>query len=397
MFRADRVPFSVGLSAVLALLAAHASFAQEGAPKGPPPSPVRVAELREEELAPRRKVFGELRSARRTTVAAEESGIVREMLVREGGSAEAGAVIARLDGTRLALERAILDANMSVARANLVERELGVQRAERDLELLRRAAAQGGTNPRELADAESDLAVARAQVSQAQASIAAIERQIGLLSQRIADLDVRAPFAGTVTLRHAEAGAFIAEGGAVVDLSETVQLEGWFDVPQELYSAAVELAARASGGVGAIEIRTATGAAVEGGALRVIPEIDQRARTFHAVVGVDNAAGAFAPGLALEAFVPQGAPQRWMIVPKDALLYQGTAASVYLVDGGVARPVPVRVAFPTGDFVAIDHAAAIVAGLRPGAAVVVEGNERLMPMSPVVPLAGERSKAEGVK
>ena len=115
------------------------------------------------------------------------------------------------------------------------------------------------------------------------------------------------------------------------------------------------------------------------------------------MVGVENEAGAFAPGLALEAFVPQGAPQRWMIVPKDALVYQGSSASVYLVDGGLARPVPVRVAFPTGDFVAIDHAAAIVAGLRPGAAVVVEGNERLMPMSPVVPLAGERSNAEGAK
>ncbi len=397
MFRVDRASCSIGLSALLALVAAHESPAQDGAPQGPPPSPVRVAEVREEELAPRRKVFGELRSARRTTVAAEESGIVRELLVREGSSTEAGAVVARLDGTRLALERAILEANMAAARASLVERELGALRAERDLGLLRRAVDEGGANPRELADAESDLAVARAQASQAEASIAAIERQIGLLSQRIADLEVRAPFAGTITLRHAEAGAFIAEGGAVVDLTETVRLEGWFDVPQELYSAAVELAARASGGVGAVEIRTAAGAAVEAGSLRVIPEIDQRARTFHAVVGVDNAAGAFAPGLALEAFVPQGAPQRWMLLPKDALVYQGTSASVYLVDGGIARPVPVRVAFPTGDFVAIDHAAALGAGLRPGAAVVVEGNERLMPMSPVVPLAGERSKSEGAK
>ena len=361
--------------------------AQDGAPKGPPPSPVKVAEVREDQLAPRRKVFGELRAARHATVAAEEAGIVRELLVQEGSIVAVGDVLARLDGTRLTLERKIFDANMAVARANLAERELTERRASRDLELLRRAAAQGGTNPREIADAESNVAVAAAQVSQAKAAIAAIECQIELLVQRIADLEIRAHFAGTVTKRHAEAGAFIPEGGAVVDLSETAKLEGWFDVPQELFIAARELSARASGDVASIAIRSTTGADVVGTAMRVIAEIDVRARTFHAVVAVDNTSGTLAPGLALEAFVPQGAPQRWLLVPKDALVYQGTATSVYVVESGLARPVPVRVSFPIGDVVAIEPTTAEAAGLRAGVSVVVEGNERLMPMSPVVPVA----------
>jgi len=387
----------LGAGTLLALLSAPPSHAQDGAPKGPPPSPVRIAEVREESLAPRRKVFGELRAARRTTVAAEEGGIVREMLVREGLAVEAGELLARLDGTRREFERAALEAALLAARATLVERELNEARRFRDRGLLARAEEAGATNPRELADAESELAIARAQVAQAKAVIAGTERQVELLSQRIADLDVRAPFAGTVTLRHAEAGAFVAEGGAVVDLSETARLEGWFDVPQELFAAAGELAARDPGGMAAIEIRTATGAVVKGESLRVVPEIDQRARTFHAIVAVDNAHGAFAPGLALDAFVPQGAPQRWLMVAKDALVYQGTSAIVYLVEGGVARPVPVRVAFPAGDFVALEPAAAEAAGLRVGGSVVVEGNERLMPMSPVRPIAGERPWAEAAK
>lgn len=365
----------------LAFLAVPVSWAQDGAPQGPPPTPVKVAEVREEPLAPRRKVFGELRAARRTTVAAEEGGIVREMLVREGSAVSQGDVLARLDGTRLELERAALESSILAARATLVERELAEARRLRDRELLAQAAEKGATNPRELADAESELAIARAQVAQAKAAIAVIERQAELLSRRIADLTVRSPFAGTVTLRHAEAGAYIAEGGAVVDLSETARLEGWFDVPQELLDAAVALAARSTQGVSGVEIRTSSGTPVRGAGIRVIPEIDPRSRTFHAVVSTDPGKGALAPGLALEAYVPQGAPSAWTIVPKDALVYQGVNTSVFVVRGGVAVPVPVRVAFPLGDDVALDAAA-----ISKEDVVVVEGNERLIPGSAVAPI-----------
>ena len=142
------------------------------AAKGPPPTPVKVVEAREESLAPRRKLFGEVRASQRSTVATEEGGVVREVLVAEGVRVAKGAPIARLDPARIDLEIKLLGANAAVARATLAERELGRVRAERDLELLRRAAAQGGTNPRELADAESDLAVAAAQIAQAKAAIA---------------------------------------------------------------------------------------------------------------------------------------------------------------------------------------------------------------------------------
>jgi hypothetical protein len=90
-----------------------------------------------------------------------------------------------------------------------------------------------------------------------------------------------------------------------------------------------------------------------------------------------------AAGLALNAFVPQGAAANWTLVPKNALVYQGVNASVFMVDKGVAVPVPVRVAFPIGDSVALEGAGMLAAG----ALVVVEGNERLIPMSPVAPIA----------
>ena len=69
-------------------------------------------------------------------------------------------------------------------------------------------------------------------------------------------------------------------------------------------------------------------------------------------------------------------------MPKDAILRGESGPFVYAVRDGIAVPVNVRIVFPSGADVAIEPGA-----LAAGAKVVVEGNERLMPMSPVAPLA----------
>jgi len=371
------------------------AFAQDGAPAGPPPTPVKVAQATEESLAPRKRVFGELRASKRSTVAAEEGGIVREVLVREGELAQEGAVLVRLDDARVKLEIAANAAALDAARATVGEREATVGREERDLELLRKAQSQGGTNPREMSDAESDLAVARAQLAQSRAAVKVIEQQGALLAKRASDLEIRAPYEGVVTARHADVGAWVADGGALVDFVGTKGLEAWFEVPQELLAPAMAMVAESAKGLQRavpIEIQSATGADVIAVGIRVVPEIDPRSRTFRTVLRVmdrdskvsakDPADGALAPGLALTAFVPAGAAVPRVVIPKDAVVRGDAGAFVFAVRGGVAVPVTVRVAFPMGDRVALEPGS-----LEAGAQVVTEGNERLMPGTPVSPIA----------
>jgi hypothetical protein len=340
---------------------------------------------RAESLAPRKKVFGEIRASRKSTIASEGAGLVREFPVNEGDRVPAGEVLARLDDTRIKLEIAVHAATLEAARATVAEREAVIAREERDLELLRRASAAGGTNPRELADAESALAVARAQATQARAAAVVIEQQGAILNDRLADLVVRAPFAGVVTMRHSEEGAWIAEGGAVVDLIATDELEAWFEVPQELYGATVALAAESAKGLTRevpLSIESATDVPVAAFGVRVVPEVDPRSRTFRAVLRVVNTKELLAPGLALTAFVPAGATAPRIVIPKDAILRGDASPFVYVVRGGVAMPVNVRIAFPLGDDVALEPGA-----IAAGDEVVTEGNERLMGPTPVAPVA----------
>jgi multidrug efflux pump subunit AcrA (membrane-fusion protein) len=204
-------------------------------------------------------------------------------------------------------------------------------------------------------------------------------------------------------MRHADVGAWIADGGAVVDFVGTGELEAWFEVPQELLKSARQLVADSAASTTRalpIEIETAAGDELPATQIRVIPSIDPRSRTFVTILTVVDRDGELAPGLALTAYVPAGAVAPRLVVPKDAILRGDAGPYVFAVRGGVAMPVNVRVAFPIGDRVALEAGAA----LEPGVQVVVEGNERLMPMSPVAPIAaggvgaaGNTAGSEGAK
>ena len=80
--------------------------------------------------------------------------------------------------------------------------------------------------------------------------------------------------------------------------------------------------------------------------------------------------------------MPAGPAVPRVVIPKDAVVRGDAGPFVFVVRGGVAMPVGVRIAFPIGDRVALEPGS-----VEAGAQVVTEGNERLMPMTPVAPIA----------
>ncbi len=381
---------------IFALLASGGSwsFAQEEPSHAPPPTPVRVETVREGLLAPRKRVFGELRAAQQSTLAFQESGIVRELLVREGQAVLEGMVIARLDATRIGLELRVNAANRALASTVILEQEAVLARAVRDLALIKKAESVGGTNVREVADSESDLSIAQAKLEAAHASLAVEAASLAVLEQRLRDHELRAPFAGVITKRHADTGAWLGEGAAVVDLQATDHLRAWLEVPQEFYepmlafTKAAPEQSRASGGEeqahgsSAIEIRDALDHPLQTTTVSFVPSVDPRSRSFPVILDVRADGAKLAAGIALTGFIPSGALANRLIVSRDAVLHGDAGPFLFVVRDDVAVPLQVRIDFPIGDDVAIE-----ADGLTVGSRVVTEGNERLIPMSRVAPIA----------
>lgn len=344
-----------------------------------PPSPVRVLPVEQGEVADLRPVSGNVRAAQRALVAAEESGLVLELRVREGQRITKGEVLARLDSTRLELELSRARAEERLAAATLVEREVAVERARRDFRILEELARRDAGNPRELADAASDVRAAEARLAQATAEREVVAARRELLEQRLLDMQPKAPFDGVVTARHTEAGQWIDAGGGLLDLVSSGPAEIWLDVPQRHFVALREFA-------GSLRVTDdATGSAVEVGGWRLVPDVDPRVRTFR-LIGTLPEGSSIVPGMSVRADVPSGERATHLLISPDAILRSETGPYVYVAapspqgGGQAAMLTPIEVLFHSGG-----RAAVRSPRLAPGALVVVEGNERLYPMAPIAP------------
>ncbi|MCA8962359.1 MAG: efflux RND transporter periplasmic adaptor subunit [Planctomycetes bacterium] len=352
------------------------------------PAPVIVDPAVRQQVQEQRTVTGEIRARRRSRVAAQEPGAVLLLRAREGERVEKGALLARIDTTRLEIERAQTEADAALAQAVLAERNADFEHATRDLAILRDLDKRGAANPKELLDAETALASANARKLQAEKQLEVIAKRKELVEDRLADAEIRAPFAGTVVTRHIEVGEWLQAGDPVVDLVSTDDLEVWLSVPQRFFGAL-----QTAGST--VEIRvTATGQTLRSERYRFVPQVDSSARNFPLIIDVEDPAQ-IAPGMSVTATVPTGEKMEALTVHRNAILRNDLGAYVFIAQTTepgktMAMQVPVRELFAVADRVVVEGP------LEPDTLVVVEGNERLYPTQPLIPEQRKKAaEAEG--
>jgi len=375
-----------GLLAVgVAIMLAAGAVAEDGdggadAPSaGPPPTPVRVAPVEERELQERRRVTGELRAIARSRVATIEPGLVTALPVEEGRVVTAGDVLATLDGRRLELELSRLAAQQKVATATLAVREAEHELEQRDFDMMSALDERRASNPKELADAESELKIAAARRDAAAQDVAVFGAEMDLVRTRIEDMTIKAPFDGIVVAKHVEVGEWLAEGSALVEIVSVGAFDAWLDVPQRFAGAVL-------GGSAGVQVTLdASGRSYPAALPSIVPLVDTTARSFSIFLRLEDPEAVLAPGMSVTGWVPTGSRQKYLTVPRDALLRNRIGYYVYVARGRpggpvTATPAQVEVLFEDGDRVAIESRA-----LAPGDRVVIEGNERLHPMMPIAP------------
>ena len=181
-------------------------------------------------------------------VATKMAARLAEVLVQEGDTVEAGAVVARLDTLSLEaqlrqsqaeLERARRD--REYAEAIVSQRESELEFATRELKRLQKLEQRdyiafdeldkAGTTER---TAIAALRAARVKVAETEAAIAAAEAQIERIQVDIEDSALKAPRAGRVLYRLAEPGEVLAAGGKVLTLLDLTDVHMIFFLPETL-------------------------------------------------------------------------------------------------------------------------------------------------------------------
>jgi len=245
---------------------------------------------------------------------------------------------------------------------------------------------------REFLDAVRGAKVAKAREDAARESIDAAGKRLDLLKVRQTDLEVKAPFDGRVVARHKELGEWAQAGDPLVTLVSTGEIEAWLQLPE-----------RHAG-----KLKTTTPDAVtlrvpgQNGEIRadkiaLVPDVEGRSRRFTIIAHIPDPENTLTPGASVEAEVPLGKPVPRLAVGSDAILksYAGTFVWVVRVPEGAppaAERVPVELLFER------DGEAFVAPGaLKPGDRVIVEGNERLFPGTPIAPMPWEETRGENAR
>jgi RND family efflux transporter MFP subunit len=328
-----------------------------------PPAPGATAVL---------SASGYIVARRLATVSAKVTGRVASLEFEEGGRAEAGQVLARLDESTARAVWEVALRQRDAARKELKEVEVRLDEAVRQRDRLRALQAEKLVSASSLDAAEAEATALAARLEAARASVAVAESNVGLRQQDLDDLVVRAPFAGVIISKDAQPGEMVspisAGGGytrtgiaTIVDMdSREIEVdvnEAYINRVREGQRAEAVLDAYADWRIPARVIA-------------IVPTADRQKATVRVRIAIEELDPRILPDMGVkvrffESAGPGGPPLR-ASVPAEALVGEDADLHAWLLEDGRVRRVPVRAGEES------EGQRGIIEGLEPGAVVVVD-------------------------
>lgn len=317
------------------------------APIADAPRPVKVHVVGAAVADAATRYSGEVRARHETTLGFRIGGKLVERLVDAGARVKAGQPLARLDPADVALQSS----------------QAEVQRKLAEAEALR------------YRDLRAKNFVSQAVLDAKETALAAANAQAGMARNQAAYSTLTADRAGIVAAVLAEPGQVVAAGQGVLRMAWDGEREVAIAVPESRYG---ELKV---GDEAVVTLwSTAAGKTYRGRLRELAPSADPGNRTYAARVSIPDADAAAALGMT--AWVEfQGAGKTGLRVPIAALIQQGEAATVWVIQADntvVSRPVKVAALTDAG--------AEITEGLQPGERIVAAGAHLLRVGETVLPL-----------
>ena len=327
------------------------------AQKGPPATPVKVAQVSKIDIAPQVQLIGTAQPKLTSLVASDLEGLVEKFSVSEGDFVKKDAVLARLRDK-------LLQINLKGARANKADTEAQLRRARTDLKRSSDLLATETIADKQYTD---DLA----EVQSLEARVRRLEAEIEHNQDSIAQKTIRAPFSGFVTKEHTQVGEWVEKGGPIVNMADLSSIEVVLDVPERYIPRLV------LGGSTQVQVDALNPEKFTGKIAAIIAVGDSTSRSFPVKVSVDNPNNRIKGGMLCRVILAIGQSSSVLAVPKDAVVNMGQQHLVFVVQEGVAQPLTVQL----GD--TSDSMIEVKGPIKAGMQVVTRGNERLRPGQPV--------------
>jgi len=321
--------------------------------QGEPVHTVSTTPAQHLEWLPKMETIGSLQAFQGANVSPEVPGIVEEIYFKQGDKVKLGEPLLKL---RAQDELAKLAALKATAQLNRIT--------------YNRNLAQFNVN----AISKQTLDIDKANLDVA---LAHVDEQQALVNKKL----IRAPFTGQLGIRLVDVGQYLEAGAAISTLQALDTLFVDFFLPQQAIS-------KVSAGQKVTLISDAYQTALFTGEITVInPKVDTNTRNVQIRATLKNPNHKLLPGMYVTVNIATGNVQRFITLPRTAIIYNTFGASVYRVDSNsqdktsknklIAKQQLVTTGDTRGDQIAI------LSGIKEGETIVTTGQIKLRNGSPV--------------
>lgn len=357
---------------------------------------VTAARVAVQEVSASVQTTGSFAAEETSRVAPDSPGVIASTSVDVGSVVKEGQVIARLDDrdAKLRLQQALAQQQQAEASVRQAQSRIGLGQSQAfdpntvPEVLAARASSESAAAQARLAEADSqryanligsgdvsrsayDRARTAAETAQAQAaaarqqyeatlnnarqnfqgvatqeaSLQAFQAQVALARKVLADVEIKAPFAGYVSSRPIAAGEYVATSATIATILRITPIKLQLQVPQT-YAPSIRLGLSVEANVSGFNDRI-----FRGRVTAINPAVETNSRTFIVEAEFANTDIALKPGMFATARVVLPGSTKGIFVPRTAVLTDATTNSsqVFMIVDGKARVAVVQIGETVGD------------------------------------------------
>jgi len=288
-------------------------------------------------------------------VASQGSGAVVSVNFKEGDRVKKNQVLTRLDNQIIKAQIVSLEASSNEVKVNL-------KRAKKDLARYEMLIKQDAVSQSVYDDNYFNVQSLENKVASLAANIKAKKIE---MSKKV----TVAPFSGVVIAKSVELGDWVQQGGLVANLVNLNSAQVEVNLPQDVVSK--------------LKVKMPVNIIVDsksyaGFVDAIIPQGDISTRTFPVKLSFSKTPNSLLEGMAATIEIQSGKDVEALVVPRDAVLKRFGQNVIFIDAKGSAMMLPVSIVGYTNGQVAVN-----AKGLTVGMRVVVKGNERIFPKSPL--------------
>ena len=311
--------------------------------RGGSQTPVVVAPVAMEEFPLIIEALGTAVANESVTITAQEADVVKSIYFEDGETVEKG--------------KLLLELNNEEELARLNELDVNIAEAKRQLNRIKGLAKESAASEQLL--------------DEQKARVDALESQQDVIKAQLKELQIFAPFSGTLGIREVSIGSLVRPGETITTLDDLSRVKVDFSVSES------HLASLAVGQSVFAKSVAYPGQEFEGKITSIDSRIDPITRSVQIRAQIPNQENLLRPGLLLQINLQKRVLDT-LVIPEAALIPEGNSQSVYVIDNE-SKAIKTKVTVGQRRPGLVE----IIDGLEAGQQVVVEGTLKMRPNASV--------------